>query len=116
MQLDVVAERRGSVVQGRVDVTRDRVQERWEPAPLEVLACRREMFGRHYVRRVMELRRRERKPCANELGLEPLDLDDLDRHGAALAERAVVRERRGARRARSDARRRRRAARRTDRR
>src|SRR3954454_3566283 len=38
--LDVVAERRGSVVQGGVDVTSDRVQERWEPAPLEVFARR----------------------------------------------------------------------------
>jgi len=95
MQLDVVAERRGSVVQGGVDVTSDRVQERWEPAPLEVFARRLEMCGRHHIRRVMQLRRREREARADEFRLQPLDLDDLDRHGAALAERAVVGERRG---------------------
>jgi hypothetical protein len=54
MQLDVMAERRGCIVQRRVDVTGDRV-ERWEPAPFEVFARRLEMLGRDDVRRVMEL-------------------------------------------------------------
>jgi hypothetical protein len=62
MQLDVMAERLGSVVKGRVDLAGRRVQERRKPAPLEIFARLLEVFRRDDVCRVMELWRCERKP------------------------------------------------------
>ena len=64
------------------------------PRRSRILARPGETLRRHHVRRVVQLRRRLREALADALRLQPLELHDLDRHGAALPERAVVVEHR----------------------